>query len=327
MDLDEALIFRLYLARELLLAGSESASGVLPTDRMRAILQLDHSTELLLLVLLPLVGKHPNRGDSLPSMLRELTETKPSLASHRSTIERIRRSRDRVQHDGLIPSQEDVRTAALETESFARAAVREILERELEELTLVSLVKDVEAAEHLRRAEELLRRGEYGATCEQAAIAFALASTKILAEAHPVARTRRGTEVVRGLFREIGQAARRAAATRGRNDELSRFAERFAHELSGRGFSLRHVFELLERPLLLAELGISLRELRRFDEITPEVALTYGGGVHVTQTQDLTPTKEDAAYALDFATRALLVLERWLEEHPSFRQRRGEDQG
>lgn len=254
------------------------------------------------------------------------TEPGQDLASHRPAFERIRGLRNQVQHDGVVPSLEEVRTATLETETFARAAVREILGRELEELTLVSLVKDAEAAEHLRRAEERLRRGEHKATCEQAAIAFTLGRSKILAEAYPVSRARSGAEMARRLLREIGEAARRAAPT-GRNRELSEFAARFARELSGRGFSLGDALEPLARPLLLAELGISLRDLRRFDEVTPEVFPTFGGGVQVDWTEDRTPTKEEAAYALDFATRALLVLERWVEEHPTLRGRRGEGKG
>lgn len=324
MILNEDLLFRLYLGRELLLGGAEGSVGPLPTDRMKAVLQLDHSTELLLLTLLPLTGERPRREDNLPTLLQRLTEAKQALASHRGAIERIRRLRDRVQHDGLIPSPEDARTAAVETESFARAAVREILQCELEELTLVSLVEDPQAVEHLLRAEDLMRGSDYEGTCKEAAVAFALGRRNILSEAFPVVRARGGGEIVRRLFREIGEAARRAVP-RGHRNELSDFAQKFQSELSRRDFFIGDLFEPLEGSLLLAGLGISLRDLRRFEEVTPHVALTLGeNGVHVASTEGWSPSREEAAYSLDFATRSLLLLERWIKEHPALRTR--EDQ-
>jgi len=194
MDLNEDLLFRLYVARELLLDGSESAVGPLPTDRMKAVLQLDHATELFLLTLLPLTGEQPKRDDNLPALLGRLVEARPELASHRPALERIRRLRDRVQHDGLIPSSEDARTAVVETESFARAAVREVTQREIEELTLVSLVKDQQSAEHLRRSEDNLRKGDFKAACEEAAVAFALGESGVLAKAFPAIQAPRGRD-------------------------------------------------------------------------------------------------------------------------------------
>ncbi|GIU97422.1 MAG: hypothetical protein KatS3mg013_1225 [Actinomycetota bacterium] len=322
MDVPGHVIFRLHLVRELLQSAAERAAEGLPTDRMQVVLQLDHSTELLLVTLLPLAGKHPRRQDNLPVLLGQLIEAEPSLASHRPAIERIRRLRDRVQHDGLIPSSEDARTAALETESFARAAVRAILGRELEELTLVSLVKDEEIAERLRRAEEFLKSAHHRAAIEEAAVAFELGSRKILAEAIPLTRALSGRETAGRFLREIGEAARRAASTSRRNPELAEFARRFADELRDREFWLRDLLEPLGRPLLLAELGIPLRDFRRFDEIAPEVVLTVGDDARTYAPEEWTPSREEAAYALDFATRALLVLEKWVEEHPSLRTRR-----
>lgn len=323
MDLPEHVIYRLHLARELLLGAAERAAGGLPTDRMQVFLQLDHSTELLLVTLLPMVGKDPRRGQNLPEFLGQLIEAEPILGSHRRAIERIRRLRDRVQHDGVIPSPEDARIAALETESFARAAVRAIVGCELEELTLVSLVKDGEIAERLRRAEKSLKTGDHRAAIEEAAIAFELGSSKILAEAVPLTRALSGRDTVRRLLQEIGEAARRTAPTSRRDPELARFARSFADELPRRDFFLRDLLEPLGRPLLLAELGVPLRDFRRFDEITPQVLVTMGGEAQAYAPEERTPSREEAAYALDFATRALLALEKWVKEHASRGPRRG----
>lgn len=322
MDVAQHVVFRLHLARELLLGAAEHAGEGLPTDRMRTVVELDRSTELLLSTLLSVVGKQPRRQDNLRELLGQLIDAEPSLASHRPAIERIRRLRNQVQHDGLIPSSEETRVAALETESFARAAVRAILGRDLEELTLVALVKDEEIAGRLHRAEGLLKTGDHRAAIEEAAIAFELGSRKILAEAIPLTRALSGRETAGRLLREIGEAARRAAPTNRSNPELASFVRRFADELRGREFWLGDVLEPLGRPLLLAELGIPLREFRRFDEIVPRVATTIGGAARAYAPEEWAPSRGEAAFALDFATRALLVLEKWVEEHPGLRTRR-----
>jgi hypothetical protein len=156
---------------------------------------------------------------------------------------------------------------------------------------------------------------------QEAAVAFALGRSNILAEAFPVVRARGSRDIVRKLFREIGEAARRAAPS-GRRNELSDFAQKFQSELSRRDFLIGDLFEPLEESLLLVGLGISLRDLRRFEEVTPHVVLTYGETrVHVVSAEGWSPSKEEAAYSLDFSTRSLLLLERWTKEHPALRTR------
>ncbi|MCL4553314.1 MAG: hypothetical protein M1305_07180 [Candidatus Marsarchaeota archaeon] len=101
---NEAVIWRLYLVREMVHDAFQSSGDVVAFARMKAVLVLDHSVELLLSTLLPRLNVSVARDWSLPKMLEELCLRKLELQSHRTPIERLRRLRDRVQHDGIVPS-------------------------------------------------------------------------------------------------------------------------------------------------------------------------------------------------------------------------------
>jgi len=87
------------------------------------------------------------------------------------------------------------------------------------------------------------------------------------------------------------------------------FATKFARTLTGREFSARDLFEPLVRPVMFARFGISPEELHRFDEITPDVMVFTQEKVEVHGESGA--SREDAAFALDFATRSLLKMEEW----------------
>jgi hypothetical protein len=130
--LTEPVLYRLFLARQCLLEGIAGANDPLPFSRMRAVLALDDAVELVVVTLLPLLGVRPKRDGSLSEYLIALVEKKPGLGLHSGPLERLRRLRDRVKHDGLTPSMEDAPRFAIEAESFVRSAIAEIAGMQLE---------------------------------------------------------------------------------------------------------------------------------------------------------------------------------------------------
>jgi|GEM_PF-5154894 len=308
------LLFRIYLVRQLLNDALQHAGDTFPVTRMRVILSLDHAIEILVSTLLPELRVIVDRSWGLPKMMQELCTQKPALQSHRTPIERLRRLRDRVQHDGIVPSSEDIRQATVQAEAFIRDVVREVLDKELEEFSPVMLIYDEKARERLQKAEQALRQRDYSTAVIEAATGFAIGWANfrfnLFSRFH---RRSWSHQIAEELIRGIGNAARKAARDV-RETTLQRFAERFKRELIG-SFELREKFEELTEPIELARYGIDMQGYARFQQVTPHVYLVMGRDEpRVLTSPDWTPSQQDALFALDFAVTALLQLQRWMGE-------------
>jgi len=302
--MNQAVVFRIYLARQALQEAVQHTSDPLPFTRMRLIWALDNAIELLLCTLLPEMGVRVERNWSLQKMMEELAGKKSLLQSHRTPIERLRRLRDRVQHDGIIPSPEDVRQAAVQAESFIRDAVREVLGKELEKVSPAELIQDEKAREHLLEAEKSLQNNDYRLAVREAAVAFDLGWTSFRLHSSPRWRRHLGEELVN----EIANAAKNAA--RAGSQEIKMFARKFAEELE-RSHVRQKLEELIE-PLELARYGVDMSIYTRFKQVTPRVYWTFGREEpHIFEPNDWAPSKLDAMFAIDFACTALLQLQAW----------------
>ena len=161
--LSEAVLFRLYLARLALEDGTRRATDPMPFERMRSVLALDDAAELALLTLLSIINQRPKRDAALVEYLAPLVASHPSLTRHSGPLERLRRLRDRVKHDGVIPSAEDARLAASDVDGFMREALLALVGRPLEEITRIEALEDAIAKEHLHAATKAIEAGDYGA--------------------------------------------------------------------------------------------------------------------------------------------------------------------
>jgi hypothetical protein len=305
----EALIWRLYLVREILLDALDLASDALPVGRMRAVLSLDQASELLLSVVLPLPGLDvtPQRDWPLQKMLDELCQRKPALQPYRAGIGRLRRVRDRVQHDGVVPSAEDIRQMRLQTDAFIRDVVREVLQKELEELSPVEFISYDEARHHLLEAERALRMDDYETAVTEAAIGFSIGRQQFHAETLSYESWSR--RLIDRLLNDLGEAATKAAR-RVRSTELKEFASGFDSNVHS--FGLASAFQELVEPLEIARYGLDAHRYARFKEVTPYVYWTLGGdNPKVSVPDEWNPSQEDALVALDFATVSLIQLGRW----------------
>lgn len=307
--MDEATVFRLYIAREIMREGVAASQEPLPVSRMRSLLALDQAVELALRAMLPLTGESPKRNDDLPQLLKSIVGRKPAMAPYREGLERVRRLRDRVQHDGMIPSPEETRTASVQVEAFLAALVEQV--GSLEELSLTALVQDEDARMRLRTAEAALRQDQYGQASIEAAIAFYGASHRAVTRIPLPFRENLSSEIVDRLLDDIGHAARLAAA-RVHERAFEQFADALVSDLRARAFFLRDIFEPFERAILFLSIGVALSDLHQFEEGAPRVTFPLAGTHQVfLPTRGWPPTREKAAYAVDFAVRAILRLESW----------------
>jgi len=309
----ESLIRRIYLGRQMLFDALQIAGQNLPIARMRCILSLDHAVEMIAVTLLSELGITVDRNWSLPKMLEELSERKEDLKSYRQPIERLRRLRDRVQHDGVVPSPEDIRQFVGQVEAFIRDAIREVLGKELEECSLVSLVADEQAREHLKNSEEALARNDFRGAVKEVAISFAFYWRNFRDRVYLY---RSWTEHIADKFAQaIGDAAREAARKTTETNirkYLEQCAKEFAWQL--RSFKIREVFEQLAEPLELARYGVDMTAYSRFQGIAPRVFWVIGGKEPlVFEPSGWSPTQQDALFALDFVCTALLQLQSCLE--------------
>ncbi len=309
---EEPLILRICLGRQMLADALQHSKQNLPTARMRCVLSLDHAVEIIVVTLLSELGTAVERSWSLPKMLEELSEQHKALKPHRQPIERLRRVRDRVQHDGIVPSPEDVRQFVGQVEAFIRDSIREVLGKELEECSLVSLVADEQAREHLINSERAIARNDPRLAVREAAISFALYWK------HFCTRVRNhwswNDRLVNSFSYAVTSAAKevaRKATEKGIRESWISFAREVDYQLT----SLRNQreFTRLVRPLELAQFGIDMTAYSRFQRIVPDVLVAVNDEVLVEEIPGWSPTQQDALFVFDFVTAALLQLQDWLE--------------
>jgi hypothetical protein len=319
--LSEAVLFRLYLARLALEDGTRRATDPMPFERMRSVLALDDAAELALLTLLSIINQRPKRDAALAEHLVPLVASNPSLARHSGPLERLRRLRDRVKHDGVIPSAEDARLAASDVDGFMREVLLAVVGRPLEEITPIEALEDAIAKKHLHAATKAIEAGDYENAVIEAAIAFNLGTHHFFERMSPFYRYHvdDSSRAVGRLLDVIGRAAESAASGLGMgamSTALHKYGQHFRSVLTREASPLRDLLEPLARPARFARFGIDPADLRRFEDVTPHVLVFSDEKAQVSLTRELHSTKEEAIFALDLATRSLLRLEDWLRRNP-----------
>ena len=314
--MNQTVLYRVYLVRQVLTEVLQRVPDPLPVARMRVVWALDYAIELLLSTLLPKLGVSDVSGWPLPRMLQELLQRTPSLASHHAPIRRLRSLRNRVQHDGVIPSVEDVRQVVVEAESFVRDTLREVLGKELEEISIAELVNDETARQCLFEAQEALQREDYRTAIAQSARAFD-AGWREARRQQSRSHHSWGREVSERVVESIAEALQEAANDMEAKD-LEEFAERFA-SANALSQSAEALYELAE-PLELAYYGIDLRGYALFQQIVPHRAYWDSAYQQLSlfdfKLPEWSPSKSDALFTIDFASYALLQLQEWLRQRP-----------
>lgn len=297
---------RLYLARERLREGVELQSDPTPLARMRGVLALDDAVELVVITLLSLRGIKPKEDAPLAKLLEDLVGRHPALGSHSGPLQRLRRVRNLVKHLGVVPSPEDLRLSAVEAESFARAAVPAVTGLTLEQTSPLAAIEEEDLRTRRVTARAKFEEGDYLTGCVEASLAFALGCRRF--EFKRRGENRDAVERAADDFIDLLRGAAESGSWN--STDRDRGFSSFCSALERSRYKVRDIFDELALPTRLARMGIDLAELERFEGVTPRVtAQDRGEWGEVVTARELTPTRDDASFALDFATRSLLGLQ------------------
>lgn len=217
----------------------------------------------------------------------KIAETVPPLRREIGTIHQLRND---VQHNGVIPSVEEVQKAINYAESFVRSVIKSAFDKEFDELMLADLIEDAEIRNLIKEAENALTENRFKDSITASAKAFKKAS---LAE-------KRKRPYRRRLSPFVGFDVERAGEKIGLKDafrELARFFE-----------NVKEQIEYLEEQMDVISLGGDLRRYLRFKQKSPIVTAVVSGELVVHAPPNWEPIKEDCVEVLDFVFNTLL---RW----------------
>ncbi|MBI4322092.1 MAG: hypothetical protein HY675_26675 [Chloroflexi bacterium] len=205
-----------------------------------------------------------------------------------------------------MPSPEDVRQLLAQAESFIRDATREVLGKDLEEISIASLIKNERARRHLEAADEALLGRDFSTATVEASLSFSVGWQDF--RALNIREQPWNDDIGRAIVEGIGKAARDAVRF-GDDESLRKFVHSFDRNLQSS--RITHSFQQLLEPIQLARHGIPLEEYARFQEVTPGLIWTINSEEpDVHKPRDWAPTQSDAIFAFDFACSALLKLQR-----------------
>jgi hypothetical protein len=317
--LPDALQFRLYVARQLLNSGFEGSEHEPPTGRMTSLILLDQSVELLLRSLLSHIGIPLGREAKFDDLLKRLWERFPSLSSHHRAMQAMRNQRNQVQHDGMVPSPEDVRRIRTEVEVFFREALLEVTGLELEAVSPGNLLSEKALRDHYLSAELAFRENDFVHTITRCANALALGRQLINQRRHESP----GRDIARSITDAISAAAGRAGASATHstrfapsNSEVASFASEFSRNL-GSSWELQRALRELAEPIELTALGINGQSYAKFRSfpISNRQSINDSEPRYEVDFDGWQPSSSDAAFALGFTLESMLALQRlgWTE--------------
>ena len=258
------------------------------------------------------------RGWDLARLLDETTKQLPDLEAHKVAVTRFRRLRDRVQHDGIIPSKEDADSMLLMAESFIRELVRSVYGLEIEHITLSSSLSDDQTRAEIQHAERCLESHDYVTAVSKAAIAFSLGRSRlrrIRMSNNPYSPSL-ADKFKRSLEMAIEDALDYSSLKV--NDTSASPVGEFATSLArnlimSRG--IEDVFDELSEPFELASFGIDINDFILFNRLKPYILWTLGSELpEAVEPDDWSPSQQEAMFAVEFAVTSLIHFERAAHE-------------
>lgn len=317
--LEESIIRRLVLVKQMYFHAYLHSLDRTELGRMFAIQAMDYCIETLLKTILSKYGSPSDyagspsayynlidslRGqrytpkmdfyrlwDEVVGIFREsknaISEDSPPLRREISLIHELRND---AQHQGVIPSADEVQKSMNYTESFVRLVFKSVFKKEFDELTLADLIENAEIKDLLKEAEKAFTENRFPDSITASAKAFRKA---LLSEIRRRPYIHRPSYFISWDVEDIGRRLGIPDAFR----DLGRHLRDF-----------REWIEYLEEQLEVIALGCDLRQYLRFRQKSPHIEVAIGGEMHVLARQNWQPTKDDCIEVLDFVFSTIL---RW----------------
>ena len=280
----EANIRRLAFIRYLYSLAEEQAERPEPTCAV-ALLLFHDAAELFL----QLSSEELNTGATRPEFMEYFTllneKLKPGHLSSQESMRRLNKARVALKHHGTLPSRLDLDSFRATAAEFFRANTRLVFRLDLEDVSLVRLIGYEPARSCMLQADHEIEAGNRTRALEQIALAFEHLITH--------EERKQGTSQYPPIF-SLSRSDLEDVSSR----ELPRYLE-----------GLEALVKRLQADVRWLSLGLDLRRVRRFRQLTPE-AVVAPSGVSDVWTVDLSQTSnQDVDFCYNFVIEAALRLE------------------
>lgn len=179
MEADKLSMKRLVLVKQILRHGIVHKDSKSYIGRMLAVHHFDFAIETFLKITGTILDEHINLSGNFWSIWNEVNKKyKQSYDEElilRNQIKRLRRARNNVQHDAIIPSYEDLENYESYTISFIDNTLSNIYNFSLKDIKLIEIIEDKTIKKYLEKANTHLENNKFTWSVVASSIAFTYA--------------------------------------------------------------------------------------------------------------------------------------------------------
>lgn len=294
-------------------------------SRMMACHHLDMAIELSLKTILTYLNPTSKVHNKLfPDLWKEADQAcqtlKKSKLPYETDIKRVHDSRNKVQHDGSIPSTMDLIHFETSVKDFLDKLFTDVFSKNLEEIFLSDVIQDLQIKEFMKEAEYFLSTDEFDLSIEKVSIAFEYGKTTKLKEIQDqrgyshILRSlyflsssdlyHRGSTSTIGMFTKINEID-----SIGRDlEEVKKWIHKIVEEIEEMRKNMSTEFNLLKSINDILMLGLNYLEYNKFKNMSYSIStIGQDGNYNKFRDKDIISTKDDAHFCLNFVFNALLL--------------------
>lgn len=225
----------------------------------------------------------------------------PELGSKTSLL-RMNNARVAFKHHGTMPSKIDLISFHSMVNSFMNKTIKDFFDMNLSEISLIQLVHNDEVKTHLLKADRHIKNNEYKKSLTDSKIAFHYMIKNY--------ESNKLTNRYNSIFSIFDSFDFRTSFNRGFN-RIS-FGDKNYNdyrELENFIDSTTRTFTKMENIIKIIGYGIDYRMYSWFNAITPRLATSINGTIHIDETFDIEKlTEEHADFGINFCIESYLKL-------------------
>jgi hypothetical protein len=273
------ILKRLALIKHLFKAGEKQAKLAGEISSF-SLLQFHDAIEMLLILCSEVLNKKPSQNLLDYWKVLELSDEVP--------IQKLSRRRRELKHYAALLPQMEVDEAKMATHSFLKTTTFHLLQEDFDTVSLIDLIGNIEARQHVKEAESLLQSGQFNESCCRSAIAFRIILNGVYKSDNLVDAI---------LSSPVKLSARIPRSTQSETSRLAKALE-----------STNKAVNQLQEEFYLLQTGLDYRKFKRFQKVTPLVYPAPNGSLKTVGTEHLACNSSDAQFCIDFVIEAFPVL-------------------
>lgn len=297
--LDQLTTKKLVLTRQIYQQSViQSIASNTSTNKALAVIGFDLAIETMLKISLISLDNSKTPKESLADLIQQVDSALSKKAlkpiSFKRQILDIHKTRNRIQHEGKYPTEEEVEESRINSRQFLSDIISNIWATEFNNISLSSLISHEEIKKVLATAEEEYKNQNFKACTEQCAIALYIALSRV----KNVYVGRPFNEWQTGVMLTSEYSIRNIAHLQ---DALT----------SGQvevDLNLAETINTMQNTLLYLGLGMNYPDYLRFREITGTVYMTADMKYHFNNEKE-TVEPIEAEFVLSYCTNAIHEIE------------------